>query len=228
MRVFRILAALICAGALRAQPGSAVDLTDRFLASQSFPEQLEIGQQLVALRDVSVLQRIQPLLTEEDRHRRGNGALVLGGLGDAQGFNVIVAILNDRSARAPGQLGARWSLPEQIREDRYYSVHLLGMLKDPRAVPVLRAYWGDPDVNYKIPWALGEIGGAEAIEELVLALDNPSADVYAIESLVKLKAAQALPKLRGMLDDIESNHAGDITTVGSAARRAIAAIEAKQ
>jgi HEAT repeat protein len=80
------------------------------------------------------------------------------------------------------------------------------------------------------PWALGEIGGTEAIEELVLALDNPSADVgvYDIESLVKLKAAQALPELCGMLDDTESNHAGDITTVGAAARRAIAGIEAKQ
>ncbi len=63
----------------------------------------------------------------------------------------------------------------QIREDRYYAVHMLGELRDRRSVDVLVPLLGDPDVNYKVAWALGQIGDARAIAPFIAALDDPDA-----------------------------------------------------
>jgi HEAT repeat protein len=70
-------------------------------------------------------------------------AFMFAALGDSRGFDVITAILNDRSDRPAGQgiPKGRWSLQGQIDADRYYAVHLLGELKNPSAVPVLVAYY---------------------------------------------------------------------------------------
>jgi HEAT repeat protein len=115
------------------------------------------------------------------------------------------AILNDRSDRPEGQgsPGGRWSLQGQIKSDRYYAVHLLGELKDPGAVPVLVGLLRDEQVNYKVAWALGEIGGKQAIQGLVEALSDKSPDVrvIAIESLGMLEAKDTLPRLRRLLHD---------------------------
>jgi HEAT repeat protein len=121
----------------------------------------------------------------------------------------------------------RSSLPAQIDADRYYAVHLLGELKDQRAIPVLAPLLKDEKVNYKVALALGEIGGADAIQDLIDALDQPSSDVWviAIQSLAKLNAQEALPHLRRMLDDREKSHFGSLVSVAEAAQTAITTIK---
>ena len=111
----------------------------------------------------------------------------------------------------------------QIASDRYYAVHLLGELKAKKAVSILTPLLTDPQVNYKVAWALGEIGGTSAVESLVDALHDksPYVRLIAIESLGKLNAKAALPSLRSLLDDNEKSHFGDLVSVADAARAAI-------
>src|SRR5205085_12704356 len=114
-------------------------------------------------------------------------AFIFASLGNRGGLDAITAILSDPSDRSEGQgiPGGRWSLEGQIDADRYYAVHLLGELKDISTVSILAPLLNDSRINYKVAWALGEIGGKSAIASLLAALDNESADVrvIAIQSL---------------------------------------------
>ena len=139
----------------QAQP---TEMVEQFKAEAVFWKQLEIGQKIVLAKDARVLPLLESWLRHPDRHVRGNAAFVFGGLGDPRGFEVIAAIVSDFSDRPEGQAGSAvrcrgkscWSLPLQIAADRYYAVHLLGLLKDPKAVPILVSFFDDPDINYKI------------------------------------------------------------------------------
>jgi hypothetical protein len=138
-----ILLAFICLaipGLTRGQQaGSAMVLVEKFKTNRVFWEQFEIAEQLVKAHDTSVLEHLKPFLKDDDRHVRGNAAYIFAALGDDGGFEVIKAILTDRSERSEGQgiPGAGWALKAQIAADRYYAVHLLGDLKDVRAVAIL-------------------------------------------------------------------------------------------
>jgi hypothetical protein len=100
----------------------------------------------------------------------------------------------------------------QIREDRYYAAHLLGDLKDARAIPNLVPLLTDPDVTYTVPWSLGQIGDPSAIPPLTGSLSdpNPTMRVLAIYALAELKATEALPRLRMLLDDHASSNCWQI------------------
>ena len=195
-----------------------------------FWQQFDVAKKIVELRDPTVLPQLKSWLTADDRHLRGNAAFILASLGDRSGFDAIAAILSDRSDRLEGQgiPGGRWSLPVQIEADRYYAVHLLGELKDITTVSILAPLLNDPRINYKVAWALGEIGGKSAVASLLAALDNESADVrvIAIQSLGKLNAKEALPRLRPLLDDKAKSHFGEMVAVADTARAAIAKLEA--
>lgn len=181
-------------------------------------------------RDPGVLPRLRPLLTDPDRHVRANASFVIAGLGDPIGIETVVDIVNDRSpdrrVSVPGSTGQP-SPRAQIREDRYYAVHMLGEMKDAAAIPTLLSLWNDPDLNYAIPWSLSQIDGPDAIRGLIGALSNPSADVraYACEALGTLRATEALPRLTELLQDQAEIHSGKIPTVAEYARQAIAAIQ---
>ncbi len=157
------------------EPATTRALLEQFQNTQFFWEQFELAQRIVALHDRSVLPSLAPYLSNEDRHLRGNAAFVFARLGDDKGFDVIVSILNDRSWRPEGQGGAvvigfhgsDYDPAPQIRSDRYYAAHLLGDLKDPRAVPILVPLLTDEDVNYIVPWSLGEIGDQRAVAPLI-------------------------------------------------------------
>ena len=73
-------------------------------------------------------------------------------------------------------------MPAQVRADRYYAAHLLGDLKDPRGVDLLIPLLNDKDVDYIVPWSLGEIGDRRAVGSLIgqLERDDPSVRVLAI------------------------------------------------
>ena len=85
----------------------------------------------------------------------------------------------------------------------------------------------DPDVNYIVPWSLGQIGDRSAIQPLIgtLSDENPSMRVLAIYALVELKATQALPHLRQLLGDNEKSNFGKLESVADAAQAAIAKLQ---
>jgi HEAT repeat protein len=233
--IFRALLASMCLvstlfGQTAQYPSeSASGLVEQFENPTLFWKQLEVAKKIVALHDKSVLHTLEPWLSNEDMHRRGNAAFIFASLGDDRGFQVIKSILEDRSTERVVVKHDSTGTPSpwlQIREDRYYAVHLFGDLRDPRAVPILVPLLKDQDVNWIVPWSLGEIDDKSAIPPLIETLSDDSSDmrVLAIYALQKLKARQALPQLRALLDDDEKIHFSGLGTVAEAARAAIAAL----
>jgi HEAT repeat protein len=107
-------------------------------------------------------------------------------------------------------------------------VHLFGDVKDARAVPILVPLLKDADVNWIVPWALGEIGDRTAVAPLMETLGDRSPDmrVLSIYALEKLKAEEAVPRLRLMTGDDEKTHFDGEPTVAEVAKAAIEKLEA--
>jgi HEAT repeat protein len=214
---------------------SAAGLLQQFKNEKVFWRQFEIAKDIVALHDPGVLKELADGLNHDDRHLRGNVAFVFSGLGDARGLDTIIAILQDRSDRSEGQgiatapSDGRYQVAQQIRADRYYAAHLLGDLKDARALPILVPLLQDQEVNWIVPWALAEIDDKRADGPLIEALNSkdPSMRVLAIYALQKLGAKEALPRLRGLLGDNEKSRFGELVSVAQAAKAAIATLEVK-
>jgi hypothetical protein len=208
---------------------SCAQLVGEFKNSTVFWQQFEMASNIVALGDTNVLPGLASWLTNEDRHVRGNAAFIFAGLGDNRGFEVLRNILNDRSERPKeqGVPGGNWTLQAQIATDRYYATHLFGDLKDPRAVPILVPLLRDKEVNYIVPWALGEIGDKRAIEPLIGVLSDSDASmrVLAIYSLEKLDAREALPRLRALLNDNDRSDFDKCISVAEAAKTAISRLQ---
>jgi HEAT repeat protein len=213
------------------EPPSAKVLLERFNSVEFEWQRLKVAKQIVALQDPTVVDQLTGLLEHADRRLRGDAAFILAGLGDPRGFQVITAILTDASPNrtlgpafgiAPSD-GHTYSLAQQIKADRYYAVHLLGELKDRRAIPVLVPLLGDVTINYKVAWVLGQIGDARAIGPLIETLKAEDAHVRisAIHALETLRAAEAVPHLRALVHDRALPNAGDQVTVGDTARAAI-------
>jgi len=214
------------------QPQKLSHLVEQFDNTRVFWQQVEVAKKIVAIDDASVLPQLEPWLTNDDRHLRANAAFIFAALGDSRGFDVIAAILNDRSER-PARQGAAvrsgyWSLKAQITADRYYAAHILGDLKDQRAVPILLSLLKDADINYIVPWALGQTGDRSAVQPLMGALKDPDPQVrtLAICALKELNATEALPSLRPLLDDNGKSDYDGWVSVSGAARAAIAKLEA--
>jgi len=223
---FVLLGASILAGA---QTNKAADeLVLQFRTNRVFWQQFEVAKKLVNLHNTAVLEQLKPYLQDDDRHVRGNAAFVFAALGDDRGFAVIEGILNDRSDRPKGQATAgNWSVPAQIASDRYYAAHLFGDLKDSRAVPILIPLLDDRQVSWIVPWSLGEIGDKSAVPPLIRTLSDKTPDmrVLATYALEKLKAKEAVPRLRLLIADDERIHFDGLGTVSDAAKKAIANLE---
>ena len=174
------------------------ELVEQFKTTTTFWKQFEVAKQIVALHDKSVLQKLEPWLSNEDMHLRGNAAFIFASLGDDRGFQVIRAILENRSRkRAVFRIddAGRPSPELQIREDRYYAAHVFGDLKDVRAVPILVPLLRDEEVKEVVPWSLGQIGDKSAIPPLKEALSDNSLTMRAsaLRALDKLEAKEKLP-----------------------------------
>jgi hypothetical protein len=206
------------------------ELLDRFNAEKSALAQISVRDELARRGDRSIIPEIESRMTLDDRHLRGNAALILGRLGDPRGFETIVEILADRESRAvtQGIPGGNPTVRAQVRSDRYFAAHLLGDLRDPRGVAILAPLVNDDDVSYIVPWALAEIGGRDAVTLLVGQLESrtvsSSLRVLAVHALELLGAREALPKLRELLNDTGPSNFGEMLTVAEAARHAIAVI----
>jgi HEAT repeat protein len=228
--VFLTVASGLCAGS---QPETLRTLVEQFDGTKTFFQQIEIARKIVALHDSSVLPQLEPWLTNGDRHLRANAAFIFASLGDSRGFDVIVGILDDRSERPKGQgvavRSGYWSVSFQIAADRYYAAHVLGDLKDRRAVPILVPLLRDTEVRDIVPWALGQIGDRSAIQPLIEALKDrdPSLRVLVIYALQDFQATEAVPSLRTLLDDTDRSTFGEQVRVADAARAAIAKLETK-
>jgi HEAT repeat protein len=168
---FIVIVILTCAflDDVYGQATSLRELLDDFREEPGFDKQLGIAQQIVGLGDTDALPALEEWLHHEDRHIRGNAAFAFAGLGDVRGLTTIFEMLDDLSDRPlgqgmPGIAGNvsidRWWIPAQIEADRYYAVHLLGLLGDARATRVLRPLLSDREIGYKVEWALGEISAA--------------------------------------------------------------------
>lgn len=212
---------------------SGADLIRQFYENRDFLLQFEVAQKIAQLHDPALLKQLEPFLTDEDRHVRGNAAFVFASFGDQRGFEVIYAILEDRISdrtETQGIPGGNWSVRAQIRSDRYYAAHLLGDLKNSRALPILIPLLSDKDVGYIVPWSLGEIGDRDAIPPLLEMLTNPNPDmrVLSIYALERLGAKEALPRLRMLTQDGEKITFDGLITVGQAATAAIVKLSAVQ
>lgn len=213
------------------KPESSADLVKKFQNSEFFFEQFDVAQKLVRLRDTTILKQLEPYLGVVDRHVRGNAAFVFASLGNDRGFDVIRAILQDRSSQRPegqGMPGGNWSVDAQIAADRYYAAHLFGDLKDVRAVAILIPLLKDRQVNMIVPWSLGEIGDRAAVAPLIETLhdSDPDMRVLSIYALQQLHAKQALPELRLLTQDDANIHFDGLGTVAEAAKSAISELEA--
>jgi hypothetical protein len=208
---------------------STTALVEAFTREKVFWRQALIGQQIVDRRDPGVVTSLSVWLAHEDRHIRGNAAFVVGRLGDPRGFQVIAAMLTDRSDRPEGQgipvapSDGRYHVATQIATDRYYAVHLLGELRDPQALPILVPLLKDPQVNNKVAWALGLIGDKRAVGPLLEALDDdrPSMRVAVIYALEALDAKEAVPRLIALLEDHRRSNLGAQVSVADAAKAAL-------
>jgi HEAT repeat protein len=111
-------------------------------------------------------------------------------------------------------------------QDRYYAAHLLAELGDPQAIPVLAPLLKDADIDYKIPWVLGQIGDKRAVGPLLDILDDgsPRMRVEAIYALETLHAKEALPHLIPLLKD-DRRSDGSQVSVAEAAKAAIANLQ---
>lgn len=183
----------------------------------------------VALQDRYLLKRLERQLQHTDRRRRADAALVFALRGEPHAFDVLQGILDDRSLRPKGwaYAHAKWSFAAQIRSDRYYAVHVLAFVTHPRAVDLLLPLLADPYLNYKAAWALGGVGDRRAIPALIESLAHEDAlmRTSAIEALAQLEAAEALPRLRALLNDQALPRAGDQISVSERAKAAISVIE---
>ena len=234
LRLFTITLLVLPAYGLAEAQGERFrdNLVREFETTKVFYQQFEVAKMLVQSGDKSALPALEPWLSNEDRHARCVAAFVFAGLGDDRGLQVISAVLKDISDRPEGQgtSAGKWSLNGQIRADRYYAVHVLGALKDKRAVPILVPLLQDEQINYNVAWALGEIGDRQAIGPLIEALRDKSSDVrvIAIQALEKLEAKEAMPQLRALLNDQEKTHFGAQVSVADSAKAAIAVLEGKR
>ena len=191
---------------------SKVDnLVEAFTEVQYFWQQLEIASQIGELGDKSAIQKLEGQLISQDRATRCNAGLALARLGDDRGITVIIAELKDKGPR-PARGGKIRSDGEpddrgQLRQDRYYAAHVLGVLKDKRAIPILLEYVDDEDVNAALPWTFGQVGDKRAIPALRELLENGKgvSQVGAAYGLAKLGDADGWTALFGFLKHGDRN-----------------------
>jgi HEAT repeat protein len=102
-------------------------------------------------------------------------------------------------------------------------------LKDPRGLAILVPLLKDPEVNYIVPWSLGQTGDRAAIQPLIRALgdQNPSIRVLAIHALVELNGTEALPALRELQGDDQRSNFDKLEPVADAAKAAVAKLQSE-
>lgn len=117
------------------------------------------------------------------------------------------------------------TLLERVRADdrqqREYVIAALGTLKAAEAVASISAVLAEPTLErrYVAAWALGEIGGAAAIDPLLGALADENGEVrrYATRALIKLNKLAVMPLIAYLDKASGESAAGAIRALGDIA-----------
>jgi len=183
-----------CQAAEQTQPISekqknVAQLLEAFANAPYFWQQVDVAEKIIALGDKSIIPRIEKYLQTEDRRRRCNAGRILAGLGDTRGVAIILKELEDKSPRPTDLILSNGKpYPEgQVRADRCYAAHVLGLVKDKKAVPALIEATRDETISYQAAISLGEIGEKSAIPALrKMARDFPTERLWAGYGLATL------------------------------------------
>lgn len=172
-------------------------------------EREEFAEQLVASVDPGIVSAMSVHLKSPDRSLRSSAAFVMAAKGYDQGFKVLIDEMNDLSEH-PSRHGG---IPSdgnqdnlrQRKQDRYFAVYLLRKLRDPRSVMPLLRHLDDPDIEYMVALALGQIGDQRAARPLRLKLrrvgtDNPTTRVFTAGGLAALGDAEGHAVLQEYMD----------------------------
>lgn len=157
-------------------------------------------------------------LHDPDNKTRSRAALSLGDLSDASAAGVLVQAIAAESDFAVRE-DMTWALVrmadaaldpliallyDERSAARHQAAHVLGKMRDARAVNALIGvlYDADATVSRKAVFSLGQIGDARAISALVLLLGGDHLETQAVVSdALEAFGAAALPALIGALVD---------------------------
>ena len=107
---------------------TAAELLKEFKNAEYSWKQGNVGEELIALDDNSVIPEMIEMLKSKDRCERCNAARVLAGHGDQRGLAAVLAELKDTGAE-PALTAFRSNgtphIQGQIKSDCHYAVHLL-------------------------------------------------------------------------------------------------------
>jgi len=131
----------------------------------------------------------------------------------------IYALVIDVGQRTvPALLNQVKSTDSQQRE---YVIAALGTFKAQNAVAQISEVLADPVFKrrYVAAWALGEIGGEEAVSPLINAFDDSNGEVrrYATRALIKLNKIAVLPLIEYLAEAEGEGAAGAIRALGDIA-----------
>jgi HEAT repeat protein len=163
----------------------------------SYPNAGFIKSIVVAIGQVNsqMSQRLQKALDDSDTDVRGQAAIALGNIGNAQAVDALIAALNGSKS------GVRRRAAEALAE-----------IGSSQAVEALISAFNKNQDNYigeDAAYALGQIVSSEALEAILSILDDERADPYfrasAAEALGNIGSSQAVEALISALEDDTSS-----------------------
>ncbi|MGB3693600.1 MAG: HEAT repeat domain-containing protein [Spirulinaceae cyanobacterium] len=147
--------------------------------------------ELVKIKAYSAVTILLELLQSTDESIRSNAAYALGRLGEREVESVgpaLISLLED---------------PETlVRSDAAESLGLLAYQPAREAVEFLLQNDTEPFIRADAAETLGDLGDAQAIDSLKLAMEDPDSSVrsYAANSLGLLGTSELIPQLQAYLD----------------------------
>ena len=173
---------------------------------------------LSTIADDRVIEPLISALLSSDWVVRMHAAQAIGRLGNPQGIETLILLLQDKvptvrdTAIAALKTMGELAIPPLIESLRHsdWRVRLriteaLGILGSKAATqPLLDRLANDPDtaVRQDAARALGNIGDQEAFEGLKKAIGNPRLEVEAIRALGKIKDKRAAPILFSLIAEL--------------------------
>ncbi len=197
--------------ALRAIGTPAVEALGSCLTESSLAVQEAASSILATTADERVLTQLMLALRSSDWIVKMHAAQALGRVKNADTVDALIPLLQDKvkavreeAATALAAIGdtAIPCLVHALKHEdwlvRLHAVESLGKTRSPRAVePLLSALFNDADsaVREDAVRALGEIGDAEAVDHLCVAMREPGLRTVAVEALGRIGNPSAVPVL---------------------------------
>ncbi|MFO0698863.1 MAG: HEAT repeat domain-containing protein [Nitrospira sp.] len=197
--------------ALRAIGAPAVEALGACLTEGDLPVQEAASAILATIADERVLTPLLLALRSSDWIVRMHAAQALGRVKSADTVEALIPLLQDKvkavreeattALAAIGDPSIPCLLQALKHEDwlvRLHAVESLGKARSPHAVePLLSVLFNDRDsaVREDAVRALGDIGDAQAVDHLCVAMREPSLRTVAVEALGRIGNPRAVPVL---------------------------------